>query len=153
MNYAEFFAASAPSRGSTTYEWILDDELADRDLAEWKWPYDIPCWVFTHRQLQVVPGAAIAFTSADVAAVHAEMVAAAVGRNVWIVGGGDLAGQFADAGCWTRSSCTWHLSRWAAALRSSRGASSYTWKRRRETATSSPQGSRSSAGARAARRR
>jgi dihydrofolate reductase len=30
--------------------------------------------------------------------VHAELVAAAGGRNVWIVGGGDLAGQFADAG-------------------------------------------------------
>ena len=26
------------------------------------------------------------------------MVAAADGKNVWIVGGGDLAGQFADAG-------------------------------------------------------
>jgi dihydrofolate reductase len=26
------------------------------------------------------------------------MVDAAGGRNVWIVGGGDLAGQFADAG-------------------------------------------------------
>jgi dihydrofolate reductase len=26
------------------------------------------------------------------------MVAAASDRNVWIVGGGDLAGQFADAG-------------------------------------------------------
>jgi dihydrofolate reductase len=26
------------------------------------------------------------------------MVEAAGGRNVWIVGGGDLAGQFADAG-------------------------------------------------------
>ena len=99
LNYAEFFAGvGALAMGSTTYEWILDHELADKDPAEWKWPYDIPCWVFTHRQLQVVPGAAIAFTSADVAAVHAEMVAAAGGRNVWIVGGGDLAGQFADAG-------------------------------------------------------
>ncbi|HEV2711854.1 MAG TPA: dihydrofolate reductase family protein [Gaiellaceae bacterium] len=27
-----------------------------------------------------------------------EMVAAAGGKNLWIVGGGDLAGQFADAG-------------------------------------------------------
>jgi dihydrofolate reductase len=34
----------------------------------------------------------------DVAAVHEQMVRAADGRNVWIVGGGDLAGQFADAG-------------------------------------------------------
>jgi dihydrofolate reductase len=54
--------------------------------------------VFTHRQLTVVPGANIEFTSADVATVHAEMVAAARDKNVWIVGGGDLAGQFADAG-------------------------------------------------------
>jgi hypothetical protein len=28
--------------GSTTYEWILDHEFADKDPAEWKWPYDIP---------------------------------------------------------------------------------------------------------------
>jgi dihydrofolate reductase len=30
--------------------------------------------------------------------VHEQLVAAAGDRNVWIVGGGDLAGQFADAG-------------------------------------------------------
>jgi dihydrofolate reductase len=54
--------------------------------------------VFTHRQLPIVSGAPIEFTRADVAAVHEEMTAAAGGRNVWIVGGGDLAGQFADAG-------------------------------------------------------
>jgi dihydrofolate reductase len=84
--------------GSTTYEWVLDHEFAGKDPAEWKWPYDIPGWVFTHRQLPVVPEAQIEFTSGDVAVVHAEMVIAAGNRNVWIVGGGDLAGQFADAG-------------------------------------------------------
>ena len=84
--------------GSTTYEWILEHEFAGKDPAEWKWPYEIPGWVFTHRQLQVVPNAPIELTSADVASVHAEMVAAAGGKNVWIVGGGDLVGQFADAG-------------------------------------------------------
>jgi dihydrofolate reductase len=84
--------------GSTTYEWILDHEFAGKDPAEWKWPYDIPCWVFTHRQLQVVPGAQIRFVSGDAAPVHEEMEAAAGGRNLWIVGGGDLVGQFADAG-------------------------------------------------------
>ena len=83
--------------GSTTYEWILDHEFAGKDPAEWKWPYDIPGWVFTHRQLPVVPEAQIEFTSGDVAAVNAEMVRTAGDRNVWIVGGGDLAGQFADA--------------------------------------------------------
>jgi dihydrofolate reductase len=30
--------------------------------------------------------------------VHEAMVAAAGGKNVWIVGGGDLAGQFYDQG-------------------------------------------------------
>jgi dihydrofolate reductase len=99
LNYGEFIAdVGALAMGSTTYEWILDHEFGGKDPADWKWPYDIPCWVFTHRQLPVVPNARIEFTSADVAAVHAEMVAAAAGKNVWIVGGGDLVGQFADVG-------------------------------------------------------
>jgi dihydrofolate reductase len=99
LNYADFIAGvGALAMGATTYEWILGHEFADKDPAEWKWPYDIPCWVFTHRRLPVVPGAAIEFTSADVASVHEEMVAAAGAWNVWIVGGGDLAGQFADVG-------------------------------------------------------
>jgi len=34
----------------------------------------------------------------DVRPVHAAMAEAAAGKNVWIVGGGDLAGQFYDAG-------------------------------------------------------
>lgn len=99
MNYGAFIAdVGALAMGSTTYEWILDHEFSGKPPAEWKWPYDIPCWVFTHRELPVVPDAAIEFTSAEVAAVHEQMVAAAGGRNVWIVGGGDLAGQFADVG-------------------------------------------------------
>ena len=99
LSYGAFIAeVGALAMGSTTYEWILDHEFAGKDPADWKWPYELPCWVFTHRQPTVVPGAPIEFTSADVATVHAEMVAAAAGRNVWIVGGGDLAGQFADAG-------------------------------------------------------
>jgi dihydrofolate reductase len=99
LNYGEFIAdVGALAMGSTTHEWILDHEFSDKDPTEWKWPYDIPCWVFTHRQLPVVPDAAIEFTSADVAIVHKEMVDAAGDRNVWIVGGGDLVGQFADVG-------------------------------------------------------
>ena len=99
MNYREFIAGvGAMAMGSTTYEWIIAHEFADKDAAEWEWPYDIPCWVFTHRRLPEVRESGVRFTSGDVAKVHEEMVAAARGRNVWIVGGGDLAGQFADAG-------------------------------------------------------
>jgi dihydrofolate reductase len=97
LNYGEFIAdIGAMAMGSTTYEWILDHEFAGKDPAVWKWPYEIPCWVFTHRQLPVVPDSRIAFTSADIATVHEQLVGAAGDRNVWIVGGGDLAGQFAD---------------------------------------------------------
>ena len=99
LSYDAFIAdIGALAMGSTTYEWVLDHEFAGKDPAEWTWPYEIPSWVFAHRELPVVPHAPIEFTSADVATVHAQMVAAAGGRNVWIVGGGDLAGQFADAG-------------------------------------------------------
>ncbi len=99
MNYGDFIAGvGALAMGSTTYEWILDHEFSGKDQSEWQWPYDIPGWVFTHRQLPVVPEAPIEFTSADVATVHEQMVAAAGDRNVWLVGGGDLVGQFADVG-------------------------------------------------------
>ena len=99
LNYGDFIAeVGAMAMGSTTYQWILDHEFAGKQPAEWKWPYDIPCWVFTHRELPVVPDAQIEFTSADVATVHETMAGAARERNVWIGGGGDLAGQFADAG-------------------------------------------------------
>ena len=92
LNYAEFFAGvGALAMGSTTYEWILGHE------GEGTWPYDAPCWVFTHRRLDAVPGAGITFTRGDVTDVHAAMAAAAGESNVWIVGGGGLAGQFADA--------------------------------------------------------
>lgn len=53
---------------------------------------------FTNRQLPTIPGADIRFVCGDVSAVHVEMRAAAGDKNIWIVGGGDLAGQFHDAG-------------------------------------------------------
>jgi dihydrofolate reductase len=98
-NYGDFIAeVGAVAMGSTTYEWILDHEFAGKDPAERKWPYEVPCWVFTHRDLTVVPGANIQFVRGDVSPVHEQMVEAAGDKNVWIVGGGDLVGQFADAG-------------------------------------------------------
>ena len=99
LNYGEFIAGvGALAMGATTYEWIVAHEFAGKDPADWEWTYDVPCWVFTHRQLPVVPDAQIQFTSAEVGVVHQAMADAAGDRNIWIVGGGDLAGQFADAG-------------------------------------------------------
>jgi dihydrofolate reductase len=99
LAYEPFIAdVGALAMGATTYEWVLDHEFGGKDPSEWRWPYEIPSWVFTHRSLPVVPNAAIEFRSGDVARVHDEMAAAAGDRNVWIVGGGDLVGQFSDVG-------------------------------------------------------
>ncbi|WP_330228274.1 dihydrofolate reductase family protein [Nocardia sp. NBC_00508] len=81
--------------GATTYEWIVANEPPEN----WRRYYgDLPCWVFTHRDLPVIPDANLRFVSGSVEPVHREMAAAAGDRSIWIVGGGDLAGQFADAG-------------------------------------------------------
>ena len=58
-----------------------------------------PCWVFTSRDLEPIAGAdRLTFASGDVATIHPDLVAAADGGNVWLAGGGDLVGQFDDAG-------------------------------------------------------
>ena len=84
--------------GSTTYEWILAHEPAETAPEGWRWPSAVPCGVFTHRRLPEPPDAPMTFTCADITAVHKDMVAAAGERSVWVVGGGALAGQFADVG-------------------------------------------------------
>ena len=89
--YGEFIrGVGALAMGATTYEWILAHD-------EGPWPYaEQHSWVFTHRDLPRRDDAPITFTADDVAAVHEEMVRAAAGRDVWLVGGGDLVGQFLD---------------------------------------------------------
>jgi dihydrofolate reductase len=85
--------------GATTYQWVLDHDRLLENPLRWKDYYgDRPCWVFAHRELEPVPGADLRFVSGDVAGLHPQMVEAAAGRDVWLVGGGDLVGQFHDAG-------------------------------------------------------
>lgn len=98
-DYPEFIAkVGALAMGSRTYEWMLKSVLDPSSPHHMPWPYAQPVWVFTHRTLPHVPGADVRFVRDDVARVHQEMTAVAEGQNVWVVGGGDLAGQFADAG-------------------------------------------------------
>ena len=82
----------AVAMGSSTYQWILDHSQSQQ------WPYEQPAWVFTTRSLRSVPGADIRFVRGDVAPVHQAMRSAAAGKNIWLVGGGDLVGQFHDKG-------------------------------------------------------
>ena len=88
----------AIAMGSTTYEWILRHHVRKEADRPQPWMYTQPSWVFSSRTLPSVPGADIRFVRGDVRPVHRAMVTAANGKNVWIVGGGDLAGQFYDHG-------------------------------------------------------
>ena len=91
MGYDGFIAGvGAVAMGATTYLWVREHEP--------EWTPERPTWVFTHRDLPLLPGVDLRLTAEDPARVHADMVAAAAGRDVWVVGGGDLAGQFADRG-------------------------------------------------------
>lgn len=88
----------ALAMGSATYEWMLRHVLGPEATEPGPWPYKLPTWVFSSRSLPPVPGADIRFVKGDVRPVHKEMAAAAGGKNVWLVGGGDLVGQFHDHG-------------------------------------------------------
>ena len=96
-----FLGAVGPMcMGRTTYTWMLEhypDLLTGPD--RWEEFYgDRPAWVFTHRtDLPPVVGADIRFVRGDVRPVYEEMRAHRDG-DVWIVGGGELVGQFDDAG-------------------------------------------------------
>ena len=80
--------------GASTYEWV---QRHGED-----WTYDQPAWVLTHRQLTPYDGRDIRFVAADtddeLRALHAAMTAAAGDLDVWVVGGGPVAAQFARAG-------------------------------------------------------
>ncbi len=94
LNYDEFIAdVGAVVMGASTYQWVLDHNTKTGD----SWAYHQPTWVFTHRKLSPVADnvAIVAGKPTD----FAEAITEAAGdKKVWIVGGGDLAGQFADAG-------------------------------------------------------
>ena len=87
---AFFAGVGALVMGSSTYEWLLRTQET--------WEYEQPTWVMTHREFETPEGADVRFVQGDVAPVHADMLAAAGDKDVWVMGGGDLVGQFADAG-------------------------------------------------------
>lgn len=95
--YETFLAGvGALVMGSTTYEWLLREEIRDDPS---RWPYAQPTWVFTTRKLPLVEGADLRFVSGPVEPVHAEIAALLPeGKDLWVVGGGGLVGMFLAAG-------------------------------------------------------
>jgi dihydrofolate reductase len=79
--------------GSATYEFVL------AELTEW--PYqNKPSWVLTSRELPLPKGDGVdvRMRNAEISALYDEMVASAGERDLWVVGGGNVASQFADKG-------------------------------------------------------
>lgn len=98
-SYPQFITeVGALAMGASTYEWMLRHVIHPVSGSPRAWPYSQPAWVFSHRALPGIDGANIRHVRGDVRPVHAEMRQAAAGKNVWIVGGGELVGQFYDAG-------------------------------------------------------
>ncbi len=98
-SYPEFIGSvGALAMGASTYLWMVRHVIKPQTETPGSWPYTQPTWVFTRRILPEVPGADIRFVKGGVQRPHRQMRQAANGKNIWIVGGGDLAGQFHDAG-------------------------------------------------------
>lgn len=89
--------------GSSTYEWVLREE--DLIAHPEKWPEYYgrrPMFVFTSRELPVPEGADVRFVSGDVVDHLPAIKQAAGEHDIWLIGGGDLVGQFDDAGALDR---------------------------------------------------
>ncbi len=92
--YERFYeGVGALVSGSTTYEWVLDHLT--------QWPYaGKPVWVLSSRELRTPEGddVDVRVVSGEVPELHDEILASAGERNLWILGGGNIASQYADAG-------------------------------------------------------
>ena len=95
-DYEAFYGdVGALVSGSATYQFVLDHFRGEQ------WPYEgKPWWVLSSRDLPIPDGEGVdvRVVEADVAELYPEMAKAAGERNVWVVGGGNVASQFADAG-------------------------------------------------------
>jgi dihydrofolate reductase len=89
----EAFAKSVGAlvAGAKTYEWVVRNHPGE-------WPYTQPSWVLTHRPDIIADGHPVQTFTGEVVDLHPELVSAAAGKDVWVVGGGDVATQFVTAG-------------------------------------------------------
>lgn len=87
--------------GSVTYEWVLAHVSA--------WPYaGKPTWVLSSRELERPQGedVDVRILDGEPPDLIDEMRSAAGERDIWVVGGGNVASQFADHGLLDRVEVT-----------------------------------------------
>ena len=79
--------------GATTYRWLL----AHLEQTGEAWYYAVPAFVFTHGTFEPIDPT-VRFVSGTPTEHRSAIEAAAGDRDVWVMGGGGLAAEFADAG-------------------------------------------------------
>lgn len=86
-HYQKFLAdVGALVMGARTYEFVQQHGGP--------WPYaQLPCYVFSHHTLPTIEGADLRFVRGELAEHAQEILAAAGGKHLWLVGGGALAAQ------------------------------------------------------------
>ncbi|MCC8368081.1 dihydrofolate reductase family protein [Xenorhabdus sp. PB61.4] len=78
--------------GAGTYEWIMKNTAGH-------WPYqNIPSFILSSRNLPVPAEINAVITHDSASEIAAKARAAAKDKDVWIIGGGETAAFFADAG-------------------------------------------------------
>ncbi|QGU06584.1 hypothetical protein COCCU_03150 [Corynebacterium occultum] len=102
---------SALVMGSTTYEWIRQEMDLLNHPEKWRDTYgDRPTWVFSSREREIPEGLNIQVINSPVVDALDQLRASAAEYNpegdIWIMGGGELAGQFLDAGALDRITFT-----------------------------------------------
>lgn len=84
--------------GSPTYQWLLDALDSPQHLPT---QYgDRPIWVFTSRDLPVPPDTHVRLLNGPV--TENLPLIRDTAETIWVMGGGDLVGQFFDAGALVR---------------------------------------------------
>jgi dihydrofolate reductase len=96
--YEEFYeGVGALVSGSVTYEFVYRELTASGS----DWPYKgKPTWILSSRDLPKLEGEGvdIRIVDAPVSDLYDGLIAAAGERDLWVIGGGNVASQFADAG-------------------------------------------------------
>lgn len=79
--------------GGVTYRWVIQNLAETGD----EWPYPVPTWVFSHHAVPTIE-ADVRFVRGQPRDHISAIIESAAGRDVWLVGGGELAAQFLHQG-------------------------------------------------------
>ncbi|MGO2805670.1 MAG: dihydrofolate reductase family protein [Glutamicibacter arilaitensis] len=85
--------------GANTYMWLIDNEQLMENPHKWQEYYPgVTTYVFTSRDLPIPNGADVRLVNGPVAKFLPEIRGTAGLKNIWVLGGGELLGQFLDVG-------------------------------------------------------